>query len=126
MNEMIKRKYTIYAVDFDGTLCDSVFPGLGPPNKKLIKHLIKRRKEGNKIILWTCRGGERLDEAVEWCREQGLEFDAINDNIPENYDIHPFNPNPRKVFADVYIDDKAINKPKYNIPYKEDKNEQNS
>ena len=43
----------------------------------LINHLIKRKKQGNKIILWTCREGERLQEAVEWCRGYGLEFDAV-------------------------------------------------
>ncbi len=113
----MNRKYTIYAVDFDGTLCESVFPGIGRPNKDLIAHLIKRRKQGNKIILWTCRCGERLDEAVEWCRGFGLEFDCINENLPDM--IEYWGEESRKVSADVYIDDKAVNKPKYNVPYKE-------
>lgn len=112
-----KRAYTIYAVDFDGTLCESVFPEIGAPNIALINHLIKRRKHGNKIILWTCRVGERVQEAVEWCRERGLEFDAVNANLPEM--IEHWGNDPRKIFADVYIDDKAINKPKYCVPYHE-------
>lgn len=110
------RKYTIYAVDFDGTLCESVFPGIGKPNMALISHLIKRRKQGNKVILWTCRVGDRLEEAVRWCKERGLEFDAINDNLSEM--VEKWGNQSRKVFADVYIDDKAVNKPKYCIPYK--------
>lgn len=112
----MKRNYTIYAVDFDGTLCESVYPGIGAPNTALINHLIKRRKQGKKIILWTCRCGQRLKEAVSWCKEHGLEFDAVNENLPEM--IEWYGNDCRKVFADVYIDDKAVNKPKYHVPYK--------
>lgn len=111
------KKNTIYAVDFDGTLCESTYPNIGAPNIALITHLIKRREQGNKIILWTCRVGERLQEAVEWCKERGLEFDAVNDNVPEM--IEHWGNNPRKVFANVYIDDLAVNKPKYCVPYHE-------
>lgn len=113
----MNRKYTIYACDFDGTLCESIFPGTGRPNMALINHLIKRRKQGNKIILWTCRVGERLQEAVDWCKSYGLEFDAVNENLPEMVEF--YGNDTRKVAADVYIDDKAVNKPKYNVPYKE-------
>lgn len=113
----MNRKYVIYAVDFDGTLCESVFPGIGAPNMSLINHLIKRRKQGNKLILWTCRCEERLKEAIEWCKSYGLEFDYVNENVPEMIEWH--GNDCRKIFADVYIDDKAVNKPKYNVPYKE-------
>lgn len=115
----MSRGYTIYAVDFDGTLCESVFPDIGAPNMELINHLIKRRKQGNKIILWTCRVNECLQEAVDWCNQFGLEFDAVNENLPEK--IEQWGGDTRKIFADVYIDDKAVNKPKYCIPYKEGK-----
>lgn len=111
------RNYTIYAVDFDGTLCEDIFPGIGSPNMALINHLIKRRKQGNKIILWTCRVGKCLKEAVGWCRQYGLEFDTVNVNLPEM--IEWYGNDCRKVAADVYIDDKAVNKPKYHVPYKE-------
>lgn len=113
----IPRKYTIYACDFDGTLAESIYPGIGSPNMALINHLIKRRKQGNKVILWTCRCGERLKEAVEWCRQFGLEFDAVNENLPEM--IEWFGTDSRKIHADIFIDDKAVNKPKYHVPYKE-------
>ncbi len=114
MNE--SRKYTIYAVDFDGTLCESVWPGIGSPNTALIKHLIRRRREGNKVILWTCRCGIRLEEAVSWCRIYELEFDAVNENLSEM--VKFFGNDSRKIFADVYIDDKAKSKARYYIPYK--------
>lgn len=112
------RNYTVYAVDFDGTLCGSVYPGIGAPNIALISHLIKRREQGNKIILNTCREGERLQEAIDWCANFGLGFDAVNENLPELIEF--FGYDCRKIAADVYIDDKAINKPKYHVPYRGD------
>lgn len=108
---------TIYACDFDGTLCESIWPGIGSPNLALISHLIRRRERGDKIILWTCRAGGRLQEAVEWCKGYGLEFDAVNENLPET--IECFGSDSRKIHADVYIDDKAADKPEYRIPYRE-------
>ena len=109
------RNYTVFAVDFDGTLCESVWPGIGAPNIALINRLIKRRDRGDKIILWTCREGERLQEAVEWCKGHGLEFDAVNDNLQELKD--EFENNPRKIAADVYIDDKNCKDQRWNLPY---------
>ena len=104
---MEKRNYNIYAVDFDGTLCENAWPDIGKPNHSLISTLKKAREKGDKVILWTCRTADRLDDAVAWCKEQGLEFDAVNENLPEI--IGQFGTESRKVFADIYIDDKAIN-----------------
>lgn len=95
----------VYAVEFDKTLnMAQKYPELGKPNMKLIEMLIRCRAAGDKIILWTCREGQLLDDAVEYCRKYGLEFDAINDNIQENKDR--WGNNTRKVFADFYIDDR--------------------
>lgn len=117
----MSRRYIIYAVDFDGTLCESKFPGIGAPNIFLINHLTKRRDQGDKVILWTCRCGSWLREAVEWCRQHGLEFDAVNENLPETIEWLG-RVESRKIHADVFIDDKAVNKPKYHVPYKEETN----
>ena len=103
---MEKRSYKIYAVDFDGTLCENTWPEIGKPNYLLIQTLKALRKKGNKVILWTCRTRDLLEEAIDWCKKQGLEFDAINENLPEM--IGQFGSESRKVFADVYIDDKAV------------------
>lgn len=100
-----KKPYLSYAVDFDGTLCDSKYPGLGNPNKRLINFLIKKQNDGNKIILWTCREGEELLEAVKWCKKYGLMFDAVNENVIE--DIELFGNDPRKIGYDILIDDKC-------------------
>ena len=93
------------AVDFDGTLCYSKWPDCGQPNQALITYLQEWRRNGNKLILWTCREGKFLDEAVNWCKSYGLGFDAINDNLEE--EKQRWGNNPRKVAADIYIDDRA-------------------
>ena len=71
----------------------------------LLRWLIARRAMGDKVILWTCRCGEMLEAAVTWCGAFGLAFDAVNDNLPEN--IEKYGNDCRKVFADMYLDDKA-------------------
>ncbi len=96
----------VIAVDFDGCLCKNLWPEIGEPNVPLIEDPVKIRKDGARIVLWTCREGELLEKAVNWCRERGLEFDAVNDNTEEQK-AH-FGNNCRKVGADMYIDDKAV------------------
>ena len=92
----------IVAVDFDGTLSlDSQYPNIGRFNTPLYEALMKLRSIGWSIVLWTCREGRELKEAVIWCANNGLEFDAINEN-PSHV---PFKS--RKVVADMYIDDRA-------------------
>lgn len=98
----------IIAVDFDGTLCDSVWPGTGEPIWAVIDMLKRRRRyENAKIILWTCRTDKALDAALKWCDEHGIKFDAVNENLPEL--MKEYNNDSRKIYADEYIDDKAVN-----------------
>lgn len=91
----------IYAVDFDGTLCIN-----GAPNTALFSFLRSVQMRGDIVILWTCRGEKSLGEAVRFCAENGLKFSAINENIPPI--VKKFGYNPRKIFADKYIDDKNL------------------
>lgn len=108
---MSKIPYTI-AIDFDGTLCQNKFPEIGAANDCLISTLIELKKEkpGIRYILWTCRDNNTeekyLDKAVEFCRQRGLVFDAINENLPEVKEL--YNNDTRKVFADIYLDDRAL------------------
>lgn len=101
---MIKNK-TI-AVDFDGTLCSNKYPLIGQENIVLINKLKDLRTSGAKLILWTCRKNEYLDAAIHWCRDFGLEFDAINENLQEYVEL--FGGDTRKIYADIYIDDRAM------------------
>ena len=96
-------KKLIYAVDFDGTLCENKWPDIGEANKDLIKFLLREKSLGHRIILYTMREGQKLDDALKWCRKRGLSFDAVNDNLQEMKAF--YGNNPRKVYADWYIDD---------------------
>jgi hypothetical protein len=109
----MNKKLTI-AVDFDGTLCEYAFPKIGDQTeqqKKLLNLLIDLKKQGHYLILWTNRGDNEqykcLTEAVEWCKNQGLEFDSVNKNNPEKEAKKLSGPSP-KIMADYYIDDKAL------------------
>ena len=95
----------IIAVDFDGVLCEDQWPQIGPEKKDIIELAKYRKQAGAALILWTCRCGEQLDEAVAWCRERGLEFDAVNENLPER--VAFYGTESRKISADEYWDDKA-------------------
>ena len=95
----------IIAVDFDGTLCTNEWPEIGEPNTELITQLIEARENGSKVILWSCRNKKDLAAAVKWCKDQGLTFDAVNQNLPER--IRKYRNDSRKVSADLYIDDRA-------------------
>ena len=101
------RDYKIIAVDFDGCLCANEWPWIGAANHDLISRLKFMRAAGDKLILWTCREGALLDVALEWCRAHGLEFDAANENLPEL--IERYGGDCRKISADEYWDDKAVN-----------------
>lgn len=96
----------IIAVDFDGTLCENKYPEIGAPKKDVIDYLKKKQENGDKLILWTCRVGEKLDAAVKWCKEYGLIFDTVNENHPDV--IAWMGSDSRKIFANEYIDDRNV------------------
>lgn len=104
--DFINKKKEIYAIDFDGTLCTNKFPEIGEEKAEVIDYVKNLKSEGHKLILWTCREGEKLDDAIDWCKERGLEFDAINENLEET--IEQFDSDPRKVSANHYLDDKNL------------------
>ena len=99
----------VIAVDFDGTLCVNKWPEIGEANLPVIHELQRRRARGDRLVLWTCREGALLSKALQWCSRHGLTFDAVNDNVPER--IAQYGNNPRKVSADEYWDDRAVNIP---------------
>lgn len=95
--------YTI-AVDFDGTLVKDMYPGIGTINQPVWDAVLAAQSKGAKLILWTCRNGYQLQDAVIFCADNGLHFDAINENLDEVKVL--YKGDTRKVFADVYIDDR--------------------
>ncbi len=94
------------AVDFDGTIVEHKYPAIGKAKLFAFETLKELQKQGHKLILWTYRAGKELEEAVNFCKENGLEFYAVNKNYPE--EIFEENEISRKIYADVYIDDRNI------------------
>lgn len=97
----------IIAVDFDGTLHTGTWPEIGDVNMTVFNFCRNEQLNGARLILWTNRAGEQLEDAVAWCKERGLEFDAVNENLPEVIEL--YGNDCRKINADIYIDDKAVN-----------------
>lgn len=95
----------IIAVDFDGTIVKHKYPAIGKEIPYAIKTLNSFQEKGHKIILWTYRSGKDLEKAIKFCKKRGLTFHAINNNFEgEEFD----NTYSRKIYADLYIDDRNI------------------
>jgi hydroxymethylpyrimidine pyrophosphatase-like HAD family hydrolase len=93
------------AVDFDGTIVDHEYPLIGKEKLFAFQTLKELEKLGARLILWTFRAGKELDEAVEFCKKNGIEFYAVNKNYPEEIFDETVS---RKIDADIYIDDKNV------------------
>lgn len=93
------------AVDFDGTIVDHEYPAIGKEKLFAFQTLKELQKMGANLILWTFRSGKELDEAVEYCRQNGVEFYAVNKNYPEEIYTDAMS---RKIDVDIYIDDKNL------------------
>lgn len=104
--EAEKVRSKIIAVDFDGCLVTNKFPEIGDPINKTISRLKQEQANGAKVILWTNRRDKPLEDAVNFCKEQDIHLDAVNENLPEI--IEAFGGDTRKVFANEYWDDRAV------------------
>lgn len=93
------------AIDFDGTIVDHEYPAIGKEKLFAFNTLKELNKMGARLILWTFRCGKELDDAVEFCRKNGIEFYAVNKNYPEEVFDETIS---RKIDADIYIDDKNV------------------
>ncbi|MBO4730899.1 MAG: hypothetical protein J5593_05440 [Bacteroidaceae bacterium] len=96
----------LIAVDFDGTIVEHKYPAIGreiPFATETLKHLIR---DGHRLILWTIRHGRTLQEAIDWCKERGVEFYAVNSDYAEQ-DVANEERSP-KVKCDIYIDDRNV------------------
>jgi len=101
---MISETITI-AVDFDGTIVDDDYPKVGKAKLFAFDTLKKLQEKGHRLILWTYRNGKMLEEAVAFCKDNGIEFYAVNKSFPEEQ----FDPKySRKINADIFIDDRNV------------------
>ncbi len=102
---MINFRNVKIAVDFDGTIVDHEYPDIGKEKLFAFQTLKELNKLGARLILWTFRTGTELDDAVEFCRRNGVEFYAVNRNYPEEVYDESIS---RKIDADIFIDDKNV------------------
>lgn len=93
------------AIDFDGTIVEHDYPAIGKTRPFAFQTLKMLQKKDHQLVLWTYRSGRYLDEAVQFCRENGIEFYAVNCNYPDEvYDESKS----RKIDCDLYVDDRNI------------------
>jgi hydroxymethylpyrimidine pyrophosphatase-like HAD family hydrolase len=95
----------IIAVDFDGTIVEHKFPKIGKEIPYAIETLKLLKGKGHRLILWSYRSGKDLDKAIQFCKKRGLTFYAVNNDFEgEEFD----NTYSRKIYADIYIDDRNL------------------
>lgn len=100
----------IIAVDFDGTIVDHRYPDIGAEIPGACEWLNRLRSSGCLLILWTIRSGSTLEQAVDWCKQRGVEFFGVNKNPEQTWSESP------KAYAHVYVDDAAIGCPLRELP----------
>lgn len=102
---MIVKESLLIAVDFDGTIVEDAYPKIGSAKLFAFETLKRLEQDGHRLILWTYRSGKRLDEAVAFCKENGIVFYAVNNSYPEEIFEGKVS---RKINADYFIDDRNI------------------
>ena len=95
------------AVDFDGTIVTHKYPDIGEEIPFAVQTLRMLIAEHHKLILWSVREGQLLDDAIEWCRARGIEFYAVNRDYPEETLINNDHFS-RKLKVDLFIDDRNV------------------
>ena len=94
------------AIDFDGTIVEDAYPAIGKPKVFVFETLKKFQSEGYRLILWTYRHGQSLEDAVEFCKQNGIEFYAVNSSFEG--EVFDGNTASRKIDADIFIDDRNL------------------
>jgi len=98
----------IIAVDFDGTIVEDQYPHIGEEKPFATEVLRKFIAQRIKLVLWTMRNGQELEEAVAWCKKRGVEFYAINSESSELMREERNENLSQKLHADLFIDDRNI------------------
>ena len=105
MDDIKRESGLVIAVDFDGTIVEHKYPEIGKEMMFATDTLKALQEKGHRLILWTYRVGKELDDAVDFCKQRGVEFYAVNKNYPEEVIDAT---TPRKLNADIFIDDRNI------------------
>lgn len=96
------------AVDFDGTIVEHKYPKIGDEILFATDTLKQLIKDGHRIILWSVREGQLLQDAIDWCHERGVDFYAVNKDYPEENGRESNQNFSRKIKADIFIDDRNL------------------
>ncbi|MFI1745427.1 BT0820 family HAD-type phosphatase [Thalassobellus sediminis] len=99
------NKQLIIAIDFDGTIVEDAYPKIGKPKIFAFETLKKLQEEGHRLILWTYRCEDKLEDAVKFCEDNGVFFYSVNNSFPEEEYTNDIS---RKIHADLFIDDRNI------------------
>jgi len=94
----------IYAVDFDGTIVRDAFPEIGELYPQAVWALRMLHKFGNLISIWSCRCNHYQEDMEIFLEFNKVPFDYVNRNTDGQIDHWTWDC--RKIFADVYIDDR--------------------
>ena len=105
MKPFLSENSKVIAIDFDGTIVEHKYPAIGKEMLFAFATLKALQEKGHKLLLWTIRTGELLQEAVDYCKENGVEFYAVNKNYPEEVLDEKTS---RKLNADIFVDDRTI------------------
>lgn len=95
----------IIAVDFDGTVVDHKYPSIGKEKPFACETLRQLAADGHRLILWTVRSGQLLQDALDWCAERGVSFYAVNSAYPHGSLTFSRQETSPKIEADIYLDD---------------------
>lgn len=99
------KEKLILAIDFDGTIVEDAYPNIGKPKLFAFETLKRLQSDGHRLILWTYRDGKKLEEATTFCKQNGIDFYAVNKSFPEEQFSKERSP---KIHADYFIDDRNI------------------
>lgn len=99
------RRSLVVAIDFDGTIVEHRYPFIGRVRPFAFETMEALQMKGHRLILWSHRSGNKLDEAVKFCSSHGIEFYAVNKNFPEEVWDQG---DSRKILADIYIDNRNV------------------
>jgi hypothetical protein len=93
------------AIDFDGTCVKHAYPLVGEDiGAQPVLHWLQEK--GCRLILFTMRSGQQLQDAVDWFTLNNIPLFGVNENPEQStWTTSP------KVYAHVYIDDAALGCP---------------
>lgn len=103
----MKLKHKLFCIDFDGTIAYDAWPGVGELIPGAKETMLKIKELGGEIAIWTCRTDEHAQNAKDFLDKNGIPYDYFNKPFAEHVNIYGGD-NSRKIFSDVYIDDRCI------------------